>query len=364
MRRRVVVTSVVRYAVPTAMSGWLRVVDLDAKRTIFDTLVPESVWRRRDPNPRGGTRGTRGVSVYGDRLVVAGAERLYVFDESWRLVDEHTHRLMSDVHDVLAEERGIWVASTGCDALLLYGWDGELLQSRPLREDEQLMAQLGNPGHWLPTLDPAVDYRDPRIRAGVFDGFHVNGLGRGADGLLLSFGRVATREEDAGRAGFSALASFDGASFSILHRRPGVTVPNHNVAEAGDRLLFDDSNAHCLVALDRRTGGERRVSIPGDPPYVRGLAQIEPDVWLVGSQAPLAIYAVDVRRGMRIAEYRLGGVEYESVYGICPLPDIFSDPQRPAGSDPYAFWRRASLPAGVTPIPATSLGVRRAPGPA
>jgi len=333
------------------MSGYFRVVDLDAKRTLFETLVPESVWRRHDPNPRGGTRGTRGVSVHGNRLVIAGAERLYVFDESWQLVDEHTHRLMADVHDVLAEERGIWVVSTGIDALLLYGWDGELLWSRPLREDERLMEELGRPGHWLPPLDPAVDYRDPRHRARVFDALHLNGLGRGDEGILLSFGRVVTREEDAGRAGFSALACFDGESFAILHRQPGVSVPNHNVAEAGDLLLFADSNRDCLVVLDRRSGVGRAVSIPGDPPYVRGLAQIEPDVWLVGSQAPLALYAVDIRRGKRIATFPLGGVEYEAVYGICPLPESFGNPERPSGADPYAFWKRASLPAGVTLMP-------------
>src|SRR5204862_4656204 len=83
LSRRIVVTSVVRYAVPTEMSGWLRVVDLSSGETVFATLVPESVWRRHDPNPRGGTRGTRGVSVHGERLVIAGAERLYVFDTRW-----------------------------------------------------------------------------------------------------------------------------------------------------------------------------------------------------------------------------------------------------------------------------------------
>jgi len=345
------------------MSGWLRVVDIGAKRTLFETLVPESVWRRHDPNPRGGTRGTRGVSVHGNRLVIAGAERLYVFDESWQLVGEHTHRLMADIHDVLADERGIWVASTGIDALLLYGWDGELLQSRPLREDERLMEELGHPGRWLPPLDPGLDYRDPRHRTGVFDALHVNGLGRAGNGsLLVSFGRVVTREEDEGRLGFSALAQLDGNGFSILHRQPGVSVPNHNVAEAGDLLLFDDSNRHCLVALDRGSGAERTVSIPGDPPFLRGLAQIEPDVWLVGCQAPLALYAVDVRRGKRIATFPLGGVEHEAVYGICPLPESFADPGQLSGSDPYAFWKRASLPAGVTPIPITSRGGPQARG--
>jgi hypothetical protein len=74
-------------------------------------------------------------------------------------------------------------------------------------------------------------------------------------------------------------------------------------------------------------------------------------VWLVGSQAPLAVYAVDVERGKPVAEYRLGGVEHEAVYGICPLPAAFADPKQPDGGDPYAFWKRAALPPTVTPIP-------------
>jgi hypothetical protein len=350
--RRVVVTSVVRYAVPTEMSGWFRVVDLESGDTTFKALVPESVWRRHDANPRGGTRGTRGVSVHGGRLVMAGAERLYVFDTQWRLVDELTHRLMADVHDVLAGVRGIWVASTGCDVLLLYGWDGDLLETWPLREDERLMEEFGRPGHWLPPLDPDVDYRDPRVRMNVFDALHLNGLARGAGGLLLSLGRVTTQEEDVGRAGISALVRFDGDGFEILHRHQGVAVPNHNVAEAGGRLLYNDSNRHCLVVHDRKRDAETgTISIPGDPPFVRGLAQIEPGVWLVGSQAPLAFYAVDVERGKRVAEYRLGGGEHEAVYGICPLPEAFADPELPDGTDPYAFWKRAALPPTVTPIP-------------
>ena len=266
MSRRVVVTSVVRYAVPNSMSGWLRVVDLEVGETVFSTLVPESVWRRHDPNHRGGTRGTRGVSIHGDRLVIAGAERLYVFDTQWRLVAELTHRLMADVHDVLAGDDGIWVAATGCDALLLYGRDGKLLETCALRDDEPLVDTLGRPGHWLPPLDPTVDYRDPRIRMNVFDAMHLNGLARAQDGLLLSLGRVSTREEDVGRSGFS-------------------------------------------------------------------------------------LYAVDVSRGERVAEYRLDGVEHEAVYAVCTLPGRFATPRPPAAADPYSFWKRAALLTTVTPIP-------------
>ena len=292
--------------------------------------------------------------MHGNRLVMACADRLFVFDAGWSLVDELAHPLMADVHDVLADERGVWVAATGCDTLLLLGWDGVLLHSWPLRENGLLMEALGFPGRWLPPIDPAFDYRDPRIRANTFDALHLNGLAPApdGDGVLLSLGRVTTREEDVGRSGSSVLALFGDGEASILLRREGVAVPNHNVGVEGDLLLYNDSNRHCLVVCDLPNGTElRTVPIAGDPPFVRGLARIEPEFWLVGSQAPLALYAVDILHGKRLEAFELGGVEHEAVYAICPLPDTFSDPQSPVGADPYAFWKRAALGPGVTPIP-------------
>src|SRR4051794_27795019 len=90
---RVAITSVLRYAIPTDISGWLRILDLRRGRLTFVTPSPESSFRQEDPNPRGGTRGTRGVSAHGGRLVVANAERLFVFDTSWCLRAEISDRL-------------------------------------------------------------------------------------------------------------------------------------------------------------------------------------------------------------------------------------------------------------------------------
>jgi hypothetical protein len=358
--RRVAITSAVRYAIPTDVSGCLRILDLERGRLSFVTPVPESSWREQDPNPRGGTRGTRGVSVHGERLVVANAERLFVFDTTWRLLGEFSDRLMADIHEVLADERGIWVAATGCDMLLLVGWDGKLEHAWTFRKDKQLLKELGFRRSSLPAVDPDADIRDPRTRSAGHDRLHLNSLGRGPEGLLLSFGRVIVDDEDPIRGVTSALVRLtqDGwlrrpPRVSILHRRPGAAVPNHNVAEDGDVLVYNDSNRSCLVAVDRRLGEEVCVvPIPGDPPYVRGLARVGPGLWLVGSQAPLAVYAVDLRQAEVVAEYPLGGIQDETVFGICVLPDEFDDPRQPLGSDPYEFWRRAGASAYMTPAEA------------
>ena len=105
--RRVAVSSIGRGADVDHASGYLRVVDLERGAVTFKTPVPESRWRPEDPNPRGGTRGARGVAVHGDRFVLGTHEDVTVLDTGWSLVRRFTHPILSSVHDVLADERGI-----------------------------------------------------------------------------------------------------------------------------------------------------------------------------------------------------------------------------------------------------------------
>jgi hypothetical protein len=145
----------------------------------------------------------------------------------------------------------------------------------------------------------------------------------------------------------------DAAAAIVLHRTDlPVDAPNHNPSQDGDLLLYNDSNRNAFVVWDLVAGRElHAVPIPGEPAFARGVLRLGPGRWLVGSQKPLALYEVDVDAGKIVATHDLQGDEEESVYAICELPDRFDEPFRPTGSDPYAFWKRAHLPEGVTPIP-------------
>jgi hypothetical protein len=354
MPRRVVITSSVRWAWVSEVSNYFRILDLEQGSVTFMAPVPESAWRAHDPNPRGGARGARGASVHGDRLVIANGEMLFVFDTSWRLLAQLTRPELADVHEVLAEERGIWVTAAGLDLLVLVGWDGERQDWWSFRRDRRLVRKLGFRRGNLPRLSPDADYRDPRIRAAAADSVHLNALVRSRSGLLLSFGRIINTGDGSTSSAIVRLPDrrrFLPRRASLLHHQGGIDVPNHNIGEEGDLLVYNDSNRNCLVAYDPRRGEERLVvDIPGDPGFARGLARIGPGRWLVGSQAPLAVYLVDLERAEIVAAYPLDGVENETVFGICPLPEAFAEPSHPPG-DPYAFWRYASVGPGVTPIP-------------
>ena len=93
------------------------------------------------------------------------------------------------------------------------------------------------------------------------------------------------------------------------------------------RLIYNDSTRGCLVAWDCEQEEEvTAVTIPGDPPFARGLARVGDDLWLVGSQWPLSLHLVDLGRGQIVGSYELGGVRDETVFAICPVPDEFTDP--------------------------------------
>ncbi len=355
--RRVVITSNVRFALKDETGGYVRVLDLERGRVTFLSPVPESIYRDVDPNPRGGQRGGRGVSAHGGRLVIGNAERMFVFDRAWKLLADVSHPLMANIHDLLAEERGLWVTATACDALLLMGWDGELLGYWTPFDDAPLAAELGLPLETMPPFDPAADYRNPRLRRRRTHTVHVNSVTRGQDCLIVGLGRV--HEFSAPDAGdfvvvrlTDHVVPLEAASGSIVQRIRAGDAPNHNAVQDGDRLLVNDSNRGLLVVYDLARGDEvGAVPVPGNPAFARGLARLGPNLWLVGSQEPLAVYAVDLGQGDVVAAYPLDGVENETVFAVCPLPDEFDDPQRPDSPDPYAFWKKSAAAIGITPIP-------------
>jgi hypothetical protein len=356
----VAVTSQVRFAGEAIYSGFFRVVDLETGETLITEPVPESPWRSVDPNPRGGLRGAKGISVCGERMVVGNSDTIFVLDPQWRITGSFTHPFMGSLHDVLAEEDAIWITCTNGDLLLKVDWEGNELDRWSWRTRPELLRAFGFKS--LPAFDPDVDYRDPiGLQGGVHNVVHLNGVDRTDEGLLLSFGRVLAAAE-VRRRRFRAVPGRVAARFGITRPFPtrpvpvpttflpgsssaivllrdlaapaevlvrvrDVVVPNHNVLGVADAIIYADSNGSRVVAVDRGSGEERvSVAVPGEPAFARGLVQVDENVYLVGSQRPLAFHAVDLVRGEVVASYELDGGETETVYAVALVPPSFARP--------------------------------------
>jgi hypothetical protein len=364
---RFVVTSIVRRAAEAHTSGFARVLSREDGRVVACAAVPESLHRAADQNPRGGLRGARGVSAWGDRLVIANTERLFVLGRDWRIQRDITHPWMGGVHGLLAEEDGIWVTCTMADLLIKVDWEGRLIHDWEWRRDDALLAAFGYDR--LPPVDRDVDYREPGTsRTGVRNVAHINGVSRDPDGrLVVSFGRVLApavyrRQAVARMAGrlaqvagvtwrptsdgrkpsptvpsgsiegsTFAVVALDGAERSeILLTETGTRVPNHDVEVNDGLLVYCDTNRARLVGVDMETGLARcAVAIPGEPSFVRGLEPLGGLRFLVGSQRPAAVHEVDLGAEAITATHALGGDPDESVYDIALVPEGFADPTGP-----------------------------------
>jgi len=352
-------TSQVRHSGTWDYSGFFRVVDLDSGRTLLTESVPDSPWRRVDPNPRGGLRGAKGLSGIGERLIVTNTDTLFLLDSNWSKVGEISNPHTGSVHDVLAEEDAIWITCTHADLLLKVDWDGNRLDSWSWRSDPALVSALGLPR--LRQFDPRVDYRDPlQLQGGVYNIAQLSSVTRCSEGLLLTLGRILTPRElrlrklRAGIGRVTArfgiqkpapeppwrprslsavvlLRDVDGAladaRAELLLKIEDTYAPNHNALEFDGLILYGDSNGSRLVGVDRATGKEETsVDVPGDPPFVRGLTRLDETTVLVGSQKPLAFYAVELAAGKIVREYPLDGQPAESAHAIALLPPAFPDP--------------------------------------
>ncbi len=364
---RLAVTSVIRHADAQSKSGFVHVIDWPSGDILARLPIPESVARAGDRNPRGGFRGVRGVTVCGNRLLVANADRIFVCDRSWRLDGEITHPLMGGNHDILADDEGVWTCCTNSDLLLKFSWSGALLREWDCRADSAFARQLRI--EWAPPVRRDLDYRQAAVAARNSNILHLNSLNRDGDGrLVVSLGRIRPQHESwasqvkrtrrrwlrplgaalhhierLGGRGFEALPSISGGRCAVIRlgegggatghaaeliwESDGAGVPNHNATLCGTALIYNDSNAHCLTRVDlQRDSKVHTVRIPGDRPFVRGLCQTGPDLFICGSQNPAALFEVDIEEQRTVREVVVSKIPNESVYGICEIPDSFDDP--------------------------------------
>jgi hypothetical protein len=363
--RRFVVTTVIRGEPLGAVSGMVYVVDADAPRVLMAAPVFETPWAAMGTNARGGHRGGRGIAASGDRLAIANADEVHVFDRAWQRVAVLTHPLLGDIHDLEPASGGIWACSTRADSLVRLGWDGELRERWSFRDDPALLARFGY--RTVAPLDETRDYRDMRqVDGDVVDLTHLNNVCAVDDGLLVSLGRVrlpspspgqrvlataarAAQAAGIGRGAAGRLRAGRIARFGadpqpgvdrrgmVVHLRPGRPAatlferrlakwPNHNIVEHGSEIVLCDTSRGLVVAADRATGAERVVEVAGAELFLRGLAHLDEDRFLVGTRRPGALHVADLASARSAPLISLSGERHEAVHDIARLPDTWDDP--------------------------------------
>ena len=121
-------STVFRYA-PIDQAGELVKIDWEEKRVEKKVPVLLKVLKFEDPNPRGNSRGGRGIAVVDGKVIMAGFCELQVFDLELNPLFNISHNLFSNLHEIFYEpNHRLWVTSTTLNSALLIDLEtGQLL---------------------------------------------------------------------------------------------------------------------------------------------------------------------------------------------------------------------------------------------
>ena len=117
----IVFGTVVRNA-PVRQGGELVLLDWKKKQVVKRIpIFPDNPRMDDDPNPRGNTRGCKGISIVGQEIVAANFHTLQIFDFDLRHKRDFSHGLLVGLHETFNQaENRIWVASTVIDSAVEY----------------------------------------------------------------------------------------------------------------------------------------------------------------------------------------------------------------------------------------------------
>lgn len=178
---KVLISTSVRYTKNGQPSGRLLVFDLDKKTVVKSCEIIEPPYREYDPNPRGGFRGLKGISVYGECIAIANASTVFLYNNEWKPLEYIWHPSCAGIHDIFLLEDRIWVTSSRNDLLFCFDFKGRIIKYIDAREVKTIKKHSK---HQVKTflsanqvINGKINFRDPRTHDhAVTDALHVNSL--------------------------------------------------------------------------------------------------------------------------------------------------------------------------------------------
>jgi hypothetical protein len=364
------VSTVRRRTPPNEPSGYLYAVELESRRILRKCNIVEPAYRGLDSNPRGGMRGSKGISIGPDQIAVANSVIVFRYDSQWNLLGFITHPSCAGIHDILLQGSTIWVASSRTDLLFKFDLLGDLLQHYYLRK----LSPATNTLNWHPPIlltpkqieEGSIDFRDPRThKEEEADNAHVNSMAFLPNGsLLVSLGFVVgldyakfirvkkylirlglwpvllkvdrrmrvwlgfegKRLDEAilirpAKAQSAILRVSPAGDLSLCLTIPNTTSPAHSLCVLPDgTAIFLDTTHGSVVHFDP-DNGKILSNTKVTNGFLRGITMVSERSLILGSNTDLINFNMATRNSMD--RFRITDDPHESVYDIKILPSHF-----------------------------------------
>jgi hypothetical protein len=217
-----------------------------------------------DPNPRGNTRGGRGIALLNqDRVLCASYHTLKIFDRDLHEIYGITHPMMANLHELVPDTGSrIFAACTSMDTVLEIDiQQGKLAREYHPREMPGIQQALGvQPLDYDRNADNRIEFvsrpyqKDPSH-------LHINGVTRWCE------------ETFALSNAFGAVLNLDRGEV-VLHD-PSIKGA-HNLIINHDHILVNDTMGRKVKVYDRASGRlDREIDMLGFPEVMRIKRQSE-----------------------------------------------------------------------------------------
>jgi hypothetical protein len=323
-------TTVVRSA-PPSRGGELVRLDWGSKTVLGRVPITSSRPDVKDPNPRGNTRGGRGICITEDAIHVASYDQIRTFDLELNPRSVASNGLMVGLHEVLTTAPGrVWVAATAIDAALEIDLaTNETVDQYWPRENAVFQQEFGVAPM---EIDKSADLRTMFLSSdhtGHPSHLHLNAVASWQDrihALLntrgamvdLSSGQVVL--QDSRLVGGHNLAIHENLVFASATRRHSVCIFDLGTRTLVKELpIADLDGVKDLLAPQPAKGLKRltnrtKVAPTSDPLFVRGL-QIQGDVVFAGI-SPATILEINWVTGELVDLYQFSDDVQVCVHGL------------------------------------------------
>jgi hypothetical protein len=367
------VSTIKRNTDPSAASGHIYVVDVEKQRVLQRSTIVEPPYKSLDPNPRGGTRGGRGIALGEDQIAITNYSTIFRYSSKWEFLGLISNPLTAAIHDTLFQDGTLWVTSAANDLTLQMDMEGNILQSFNLRENLTVQEKLD----WHPPLlldnkrlnHQMIDFRNPVLLDNtIFDNAHVNSISILSNGdFLISLGLVIGPEFAAlmrwkSRLMRLALWPFDmttnrkigrfmgikpkttdntlsgrpvKAKSAVLRITPGgnhslvlvfdsVSTPSHSLLTLNDEtVIYLNTSEGTIVRFEPLSGRTISLTKVTDG-FLRGVTQLSNQKIILGSNSELISF--DLEKKAVLSTFKISREAKESIYDIKILPPHFSLP--------------------------------------
>jgi hypothetical protein len=321
----VVLFDTVRRTRPVREGGELVMLDWNSKRVLKSLpIYPEDPDILNDPNPRGNSRGGKGILVSEEEVFVGTYHTILVFDRLLNRKGKISHPLFAGLHEMGFAGTDIWVAATAIDAALLVDRRGSLRRSWWPREDLLLQERYGL---FPMDIDKKADNRIRYLHEVISEKeghTHLNAVvhSRGRTFVLLNRLGLVVQIEPETKVVLEDKRIRGGHSPVVLEDRGQLALCS---SFEKDILFFDlltgqmAKRIHLLdfaeVARLHRDHPDRLFS---KSIFVRGLEVIASDRILAGI-APASILEIDIDRGRLVDFYQHSTHIADAVHGLAHI---------------------------------------------